>query len=293
MRLRVADKVGDARLEQRPPCFGGHQHRTLRADIVADPDHIDAELDQLLRRGKVIAVGNLQDTIGQIRVDQEVHQHLLIAAQGPRSLKDRGYGDADDPVLAAIFTHHALGIGVQFRAIGIRWRVAVDGAVVGQGMDHHLCVMAHAEGRGVRVGAPADAPFVDVTVAFLVVGVCPPDRSQQQVLVDSTLQDIRVAAAVWIVHLLAVQVTVLLTLQLLAQAIGKFRREADLHGTTIRAFMVKCHEHTVTMLHCIFPLAGVRCCQCTHIVTLAMRREQCHNAMHKGAPLEAILPSRR
>jgi hypothetical protein len=61
-------------------------------------------------------------------------------------------------------------------------------------------------------------------------------------------------------HLVACQ------LQILSQPIRKFRREADLHGTTVRALVVQRREHTFAMLHCMFSClahavatAGVYC----------------------------------
>jgi hypothetical protein len=50
------------------------------------------------------------------------------------------------------------------------------------------------------------------------------------------------------VHLVAFQ------LQVQPQPLGELRRKADLHGATVRAFVVQRHEHTVSVPHCFLSI---------------------------------------
>lgn len=55
--------------------------------------------------------------------------------------------------------------------------------------------------------------------------------------------------------------------------------------------MVKRHEHSVSMLHRIFPCLAYAVATPTHILTFAMQIKQCHRAAGHAA-LDAYMPSK-
>ncbi len=54
--------------------LGRHQHPGLLADVVAEPDHVDSHPHEPLGRDQVIAVGDLEDLLGQVGALHEVHR---------------------------------------------------------------------------------------------------------------------------------------------------------------------------------------------------------------------------
>ena len=83
-RLHALDEMRHARLEKAPPVLRRDEHALLLADVVADPDHVHAHAHQRLGGGQVVAVGDLQDGVGQVGVLDEVDQQLLEARAAPR-----------------------------------------------------------------------------------------------------------------------------------------------------------------------------------------------------------------
>jgi len=221
----------------------------LRAHVVADPDHVHAHPDQLLGRGQVVAIRDVQDRLGQVGGRHQVGQHPLVAAQRPRGLPDRGDRHAGDPILIPELVQGPLRVAVQLGPAGIGSMVLGNGAVSRQRVPDHLGVMAGAEGGLVRHRPPGHAPFIGIFIGVAVVAVSPADRGLQHVHAQRTLQLIGVAAAVRIVHRPRKVQRLPVAGHARLQPRRELRREADLHGTAIGLLMSQCRSDALAMVH--------------------------------------------
>jgi hypothetical protein len=252
-RLDPSDQLGHPRFEVATPEGGGDQHARLHSDIVAGPDHVNAHGGEALRSPEVVPERDLQDRVRDVRLREQVHHQLLEAAQRPGGLPDRGDRHTDDVVLAAELPDHPCGICVELDAVGIRSAIRRDGRVFGEWPADHLRVMACAERGLVRLGAPGHAPLVRVVVGPLVVRVRPADRGEDQVLVEGDLELVRVAAAVRVVESRVGHGDEAACLEVRAEPIREFRREADLHGAVIGFLVGEGGDDAIAATHLVPP----------------------------------------
>jgi len=124
------NRSNHARLEIGSSHFWRHQHRILAADIIAQPDHVNAQSDQMLRNDQVVVKGDVQHAVCACRVGDHVNHDLFVAAQGPGRLKDCRRGNADDPILVFVFADDLFDLRVQFYSGGIRRRVTLQGLIL-------------------------------------------------------------------------------------------------------------------------------------------------------------------
>ncbi len=119
------------------------EHPVLLPHVVADPDHVDAHLGEPLRRGKMVAEGDLEDRVGKVGIAHEVGQQPLIPAQRPRALKDRSDRDADNPILVLQRPDDPLGLHVELGPVWVGCAVLRERALVRQRMAGQLGVLPH------------------------------------------------------------------------------------------------------------------------------------------------------
>ena len=80
----------------------------LRADVVAEPEHVDAESGQPPRLRDAQIGDALADRVADLRIGQEIHQEPLHAAHQPRPLEDRLIQLAGDRVAASMVLGNSL-----------------------------------------------------------------------------------------------------------------------------------------------------------------------------------------
>ena len=83
-------------LEPFPVHPRAHEHRLLRADVVADLEHVDARLGEAPGLERADGRDPVEEPLGEPGVEGDVGEELRHAAEVPGDLEDRPLHEADD-----------------------------------------------------------------------------------------------------------------------------------------------------------------------------------------------------